>query len=636
MVTIETDNGTLHVDGRFSYTLQNADIGEVSKSNSNFTNSFNVRRDKNSTRVLKGLGLVGSRSNIPYQKTKSRLNVNGVTLIIDGWMEVKSVDQSNYKISVIDGNIDFWKAVDNVTLGQIDLQEANHVKNPETIVASWTNYYYKYLIADYNGRVDFDINQFNANHLIPSIREEYIFQRIFSYINFFYILPIEIETWLTYGKKSETQTSFADPIILRLDSDQVSSGRFPLQADAYFDAPVQPVDLNGALYAYTNPSGAYIFSLTKGYYKVSISWEELKGKLTPFFSQFFLPVFSPVVVEFYINNTLYHKNIITETEIENYDMDEYLTVIKINPSDIVSVKIRVLTESEISQVFGINNPENIVYQYLEAKEFYFKLERLIVQEIDFSDSLTKVSAKDYIKLIMHRYGLTLFYDNASRNVRFMTINQRLEASVQDLSEYYIERKDEKYTYGNYAQHNRFKHKYIQEGDNFNDSQIVIDNENLDYEKDLVESFTYSATQENVFKMFDKEVKENENNEIEIEYKPIDNRFFIQNIEHRSINDGLIYTQTQPFNNQIFSGNIPFAIDEQATFRYFIPRYWEGYESILNKTKIHKVLFRMSVYVFLNLDLKQRVYLKQEASYYLINSIQLKGDDQVEAELIKLE
>jgi hypothetical protein len=78
-----------------------------------------------------------------------------------------------------------------------------------------------------------------------------------------------------------------------------------------------------------------------------------------------------------------------------------------------------------------------------------------------------------------------------------------------------------------------------------------------------------------------------------------------------------------------------ATVEGATFSYFVRKYWKRIGDILNKTKIHTVEFRMSIYVFLNLDLKKKIYIKQEASYYLINSIKLKGDDKVEAELIKV-
>lgn len=635
MVTIETENGTLQIDGRFSYTRQNADIGEVSKSNSNFTNSFNVRRDKNSTRVLKGLGLVGSSSNIPYQKTKSRLNINGVTLITDGWLEIKSVDNSNYKISVLDGNIDFWKAIEKVNLGQVDLHETKHDKTIQTIIDSWTNNYYKYLLADYNGELDLENNQFNADHLIPAIRESYIFERLFEYISFNPIMPIDIKTWLTYGKKTGFDFDYGDPTKLGLDSEN-RRWLFPIKQNGYFDAHLQPIDMNGASYNNGGGDGTRIYNLQKGYYKVSIKWEELKAKATFIAWISSQEIYTPVIVEFYINETMYWQNYLPSSEIENYELPDYITNIKINPYDIVNIRFKSLTLNQFKQFTGLPNVQNLRYHYLEATGFSFEMRRQEEEEIDFSDSLKKVSAKDYIKLIMHRYGLTLFYDNFTKNVKFMTIEQRLDADVQDLSEYYIERKDEKYTNGNYAQHNRFKHKYIEEGDDFNDSQIKINNENLPFEKELVESFTYSATQEGVFKMFEREPKKGDNDNVEIKYKPIDNRNFLQNIDYRNVNSALIYSRRPPGIQTVFSGNAVFGIDDRATFRYFIPKFWTGYENILNKSKTHKVIFRMSVYIFLNLDLKKRVYLKQEASYYLINSIKLKGEDQVEAELIKLD
>jgi hypothetical protein len=104
---------------------------------------------------------------------------------------------------------------------------------------------------------------------------------------------------------------------------------------------------------------------------------------------------------------------------------------------------------------------------------------------------------------------------------------------------------------------------------------------------------------------------------------------------KNVDDLLIYSKFPGITGENYSGAVPFATDQKSTFRYFIPKYWVGYENILNNAKIHKVILRMSIYKFMHIDLKKRVYIKQQASYYIINSIQVKNDDKVEAELIKL-
>jgi hypothetical protein len=632
MVTIETQKGSLYVDGKFSYTRQNADVSDVSKSNTNYTNSFNVRRDKNSTRILKGLGLVGSASIIPYKKVNAGLNVNGVSIVGNGWLNVQYTTQDKYKLAILDGNIDFWKELSKYNLSDCDLHETTHEKTPQVVADSFENDYYRYFLADYNGEVNLETNEYNTDHQIPAIRESYVFDRLFQLLGFSYSLPISIDTWLTYGKKSKTEPTFGEPTTLRLDSDQVTSGRFPIKDNGYFDAPVQPVDMNGATYVPDVGQGAKIYNLETGNYKISFSWEELKAKFSGTFN---VSGFTTVIVEFYINQTLYHKNLLSETDISNGEIAGHITAVELNPFDIVSVKIRPLSSHEFSQVTGFPNDFNFNYEYLEAKEFSFEMNKVEDNQIDFSDSLTKVSAKDYIKYIMHRYGLTLFYEDGT--AYFKTIDQRLDAQTWDLSQYYLGRKKESYLSGNYGQHNLFKHKYTQEGQNFNDGMFEIQNEHIVKEKEIVKGLTYSPTKYGVFPMFDKEPNKDDQGGIEIKYKPIDDRSFLIRPDYVHIDEGLLHSTDVPGAQDVTlnSTNIPMATVEGATFSYFVRKYWKRIGDILNKTKIHTVEFRMSIYVFLNLDLKKKIYIKQEASYYLINSIKLKGDDKVEAELIKV-
>lgn len=153
MVTVKLNTGTLDVLGNFTYTRQVGDIGDVATSNANFTNSFEVRRDKTSISALNGLSLVGSLSNSPYIKVKSLLHINGIDLISDGWLQIRDVDKDKFKLSVLDGNVDFWKAIENVALDDIDLSEADHDKNLQSVIASFSNDYYKYILADYGGVV---------------------------------------------------------------------------------------------------------------------------------------------------------------------------------------------------------------------------------------------------------------------------------------------------------------------------------------------------------------------------------------------------------------------------------------------------------------------------------------------------
>jgi len=114
-------------DTKIKYTKQISDIFNIAKVNASYTNAFNVPKTPENTAVLDCLGLVGSQSKIPYQKTPVTLRENGIDLIKNGWLEVKETSDY-YKINIIDGAIDFFKQIENSYLSDIDLSKIDHQK----------------------------------------------------------------------------------------------------------------------------------------------------------------------------------------------------------------------------------------------------------------------------------------------------------------------------------------------------------------------------------------------------------------------------------------------------------------------------------------------------------------------------
>src|SRR5690606_39101121 len=135
-IEIRTPGGTLIALDRFTYTKQVGDIGDVETSATNHTNAFTVRKDNETIRVLKGVSLAGSTSDVPYRKTPSSLVVDNYTIVNSGWLQIESSDKSTVKMSLLDGNVDFWKLIEGLSLGDIDLSETVHDKTAANIAAS--------------------------------------------------------------------------------------------------------------------------------------------------------------------------------------------------------------------------------------------------------------------------------------------------------------------------------------------------------------------------------------------------------------------------------------------------------------------------------------------------------------------
>ena len=610
MVTVKLNTGTLDVLGNFTYTRQVGDIGDVATSNANFTNSFEVRRDKTSISALNGLSLVGSLSNSPYIKVKSLLHINGIDLISDGWLQIRDVDKDKFKLSVLDGNVDFWKAIENVALDDIDLSEADHDKNLQSVIASFSNDYYKYILADYGGQTFPERDNYNIDHLPPAISEDYIFRRIFSYIGMTYSMPINIDTWLTYPKDTSSALGFEDSSIIT--------------ANGFYTQTNYEYKFTGIAFNLTQANsgavlqGQVITGLEQGYYNI----ESIASSIS---AEYVLEHYSDHRVTLDVN-----LDVNVYLNISGRRLPRSATSIFILPTDTIEFEFVGLTNEQL-YALGYGSYSVAQVTELNISNFQSTIKKYIFQEIRFGDALKDIKATDFIKYMMHRYGLTMFYDN--KKVTFKTIEQRLDADTINYSRFFKERDKEKYTYSSYAQENILAHKYVDEDVGFNDGVIYVNNKNLRESRTLLESFTYSPTRTGQLTIFEAEPYEDDDGDVKINYKGIDRNFSIKmNL------DGVAEVTLRSIienDSVVFSGTAPIVNLQGTTFREYKNMYYTGVEKILNNTKIHNVTFKMSIYEFLHIDLSKKLYLRQEASEYLINSATLRNNDEVTMELIKL-
>src|SRR5690606_2188119 len=180
--------------------------------NASYTNSFKLKKTPTNTQIMQGLGMTGDGSLIPYLKTRADLLENGISIIFNGWLNVKNTNDE-YNVSIIDGIIDFFKALDNKKFGEhITLPELQHIKDSATVAASFDNMYYRYLINDYGGKNNFEEigsgSMFtNIDYLVPAARVKYVWDRIFELLGFTYsgtIFETEEFTnaWITFPKSN--------------------------------------------------------------------------------------------------------------------------------------------------------------------------------------------------------------------------------------------------------------------------------------------------------------------------------------------------------------------------------------------------------------------------------------------------
>ena len=592
----------LQVDGRFTYTRQVGDIGDISTSNANYTNSFSLIRDNNSTRALKGLGLPSNTSNIPYIKFPGSLLVDQLTIIDGkGYAVISGSTLSNYKISVIDGNIDFWKAIEGLTLSDIDLSLADFAKTRNGIIESFESEYSKYIIGYYAkfqaSRAAYDINLLN-----PAISDKYILDQIFERIGMGYSMSVDVDSWTVIWKDADRSRVDILNLVIEL-----AFGNHPYNGIGY--------DIGVSL---------------KEEYDVS-TFDNITGKITITESGLFSGVvdFGKLHARYFINppsGDVYFIDLPINNYLEvNGDRVNFNEEIYMQPSDDIYLRFRPLTNEQLAE-HDIFNSEIVSFGDMYVEDYLFEFLRTEDVYYSFKKELGKISVKEFIKQIMHRYAFTIFYEN--RNVEFMTISERLNAEVIDINEYFVTEKDEKYSYISYAQRNILKMKYADEAENFNDGIIHSDNANLDYEKEIVSSFTFSQDLNGVMEMW--EYKGQEESGV-LNFDAIKGRFFSVRIDQRW-DEIQLRNGVNPLPGYV--GNIPFVDFSKTGFRYFKNEYYTEFENkILKRTKFRNVVLDMPLSVFMNLDLRKVYYLEQ--SKFLINKITYKGLREVEAEIVKI-
>jgi hypothetical protein len=102
------------------------DIAEMQDRQSDFTATFRVRKSRTMRALFELSGEVGAGTNLPYEQLLGRLVQDGVEVIPRGEIVLNKVDEQYYYISIYSGNLNFFKAIEGLKLGDLTLASCNH------------------------------------------------------------------------------------------------------------------------------------------------------------------------------------------------------------------------------------------------------------------------------------------------------------------------------------------------------------------------------------------------------------------------------------------------------------------------------------------------------------------------------
>jgi hypothetical protein len=628
-VWVDKQRLDLYSDTNIRHTFQVNDVAEVKDRQASFTNSFTIPRTPNNIQIFGGLGISSDTSRIPYQKPSCQVKIDGFDLIVKGWLNVTETDDE-YKIYIYSGIINFFKAIDNLTIGNdLDLSEINHEKNVDNVIGSYLNPNYKYLIADYNGKTHYGTNNdvINIDYLQPSVKVSYLWEKVHKGTEKLYNdgkypvggFPIAGDVFsnekfqnlfLTYPKPTDDKSIEFIPV---LDT----TGRGGL----YRWSSGNPYDYNSYCHIISFDGVGNNYTIPKtGRYRISIEFN-LKSENPSSVPSPFAP-FSVYMSKNQEGVNLYDripnsKNLfyIDDGKLEGHDPNNYIF-----QQDFLS--------GDILTFFFYFRLNGITINY----DYKLKIDEVDSEDIDFSEELKEFSITDFVKEVVNQIGLTMFSDKHSNTITYKTINERINNSkIIDWSEKYIERESEEYVANSYAQRNSFEYQYNDKEGTYNNGFIFVDNKNLEDKKTVFKSKTYSPEQEftkfflnanrsenvNIFKFYDKEV--NEDKTKPIKYKPLQKRYYF--IRGEQLPNEVVKIGSEVQNKETNTTGVYLGNFSRLDFESILNDNYKDFEKILNDSRIHNISLNLNIIDLYLLDLDKLYYFSQEQQYYILNKLQ---------------
>lgn len=632
MVELIVNNNKIELSKETSikYTKRISDIFDVASVACSFTNSFEFDKTPANSQTMQQLGISGDSSLVPYQKNNAALKVDGFDLISQGWFDILPTEE-NYKGRIIDGMIDFFKAIENKTMGNdLNLSNFNHEKTLDTVVASFTNQYYQYLVADYGGKNIFD-SKINIDYLAPSFSVKELWNLIFitfgftcDYTNLSYLDGL----YITYPKDvSEVQTNELIATLIKnvyTTRAMTNIGNYSYPTSQYFwDTNILVEGVLPDNWTYVIPeTTSYNFDLTVAMYcyfrrvnyysrQIEVQVDVLKNGVK----------IGTVPADFF------EKDDPGAPRTINFNL-------ACNAGDVIELSYFVPRQLRFRD-------RTFYAQEWKHQSTNFKIYKTDLGTTILENELKDFSIRDFVKEIIWRTGLTPVLNKDTREVGFITLDSRLDFdNAQDYSHCFIERTGESYQ-SDYAQKNSFKLKKNIDTDTTGDGYLYVSNVNLSDEKTLAQSKVYAPDKKivtqfpgfitNQYKIWETETKDNDG-VIEITYRGLSGRFYFIRKQELVGSFDLI---SEKLVDSATVTTLPIAINTDTLFEEAIFNNYSEYQKIFTNFRIHNIDLAMGINDFIGADLTKPFYFKQENAYYIANKIPFKEGNKSNGEFIKI-
>jgi len=610
-------------------TKQVNNLASIDTRQANFTNTFKLPKTATNTRIMEYMAIPGNTTLIPYNKILASLYAESGECFIYNGRAIVTDAGDTYDVALVDGIVDLYKAIENKALSDLDLTGIGHSKDVATVVASFTaELPYLYILADYNGNPgdttpETGTPHVNIDYLVPSVKVSWLWDLIMTTFAVTYSGAIFNtfnfqNLWLTFPKGLGTTGENDHPVFHSDDYDFQSPN-----VNGYYYAKVNLADLNELNAIIENrhlkvaDTATYRFEITG-----TLFGSRVQGSVQPQPAQIRIVKNSegldPLVA--WNNGVLTQSNYYvfgSDADSLAYGVEFELTSAPFQLNELESVAV-VITR-------GVGETGSYILNPADDNELEVTLVRVDPNIIDFTQAFTDFSIKDFINEIVQRFGLTLFKDKYSKNYAFLTLQEVLQnTNVVDWSKKYHGKDNEAYAFGSYAQRNFMRYTYNDKEASHNDAFIAVENVNLTDTRDVLQSKIYSPERQrttyigqegNVYKLWDKEVKEDDT----INYKQLDKRYYLMRADPVTDTPISVYSEALGTSDDVtaFYRESFFGL----SFTDIKAAYYNPLAAILDRTQIVTAYLWLTDADVVPFDFKSLIYIEQLSNYYLVNAIQ---------------
>lgn len=615
------------------YTIQISDIFDIASVSSSYTNSFNIPKTPHNTQVFNQLGIIGDTSTVPYDRVNAVLTNHGMPIINNGWLSIKETG-TDYKVSIIDGMIDFFKAIENKTLGNdLDLTVFNHIKDIDTVIDSFDNPYYKYIVADYGGKKIGNTEGssqrgINIDYLVPCFSVKALFDLIFATFGYTYnqsALSFITGLYITYPKAPQEAT---DPIEIAVGNKNFwASGNFSTWNGLKYIATQEFWDATGGTGAGNFVNNWQFVVPETGGYRIDVDIDAYHRSI--------LGTNRPAVAHILVNG-----NSIVTANTDAFATVSFNHIYYATQGDVLQFRLTGYepwgSEGEI--------------RHLNTN---FRINKITLGSISLTEAFKDFTIKDFFKEIIWRTGLTPIINKDNNYIDFIPLSERLDFdNAIDWTDKYVKRIKESYVQEGYAQTNVFELKHNNEADTRGNGYLYVSNRNLKDREAIVQSKMYAPElvrsefesinglntfETDTYPIWQQDVKRDEEDNVIIEYKGLSNRFYFLRFENYNTAGGAdgFRLVSEALNTSQLVATLPIAINNETLFDELVFKNYTEYSEVLNNFRAHDIEFALDILDIVELDMTKPIYVKQEGQYYLRNKINWQEGSTCMVECIRI-